>query len=85
MAYTPTIWKDGDLITADKMNKLEQGLANIQSGGSSGSGVSSFNARTGDVKPKTGDYTAAMVGAATLEQVTAAIQAAILDSWKGSY
>jgi len=26
-----------------------------------------------------------MVGAATVEQVNAAIQAAILDSWEGSY
>lgn len=27
MAYEPTIWEDGDVITADKINKLEQGLA----------------------------------------------------------
>lgn len=30
MAYTPTNWSDGDLITAAKLNKLEQGLAGIQ-------------------------------------------------------
>lgn len=28
MAYTPTNWQDGDLITAEKLNKLEQGAAN---------------------------------------------------------
>lgn len=29
MAYTPTTWKDGDLITAEKLNKLEQGVQNV--------------------------------------------------------
>ena len=26
MAYTPTTWNDGDVMTAEKMNKLEQGI-----------------------------------------------------------
>ena len=30
MAYEPTTWNDGDLITAEKMNKLEQGVKNEQ-------------------------------------------------------
>lgn len=32
MAYEPTTWRDGDLITADKLNKLEQGVQNEQVG-----------------------------------------------------
>ena len=32
MAYTPTQWNDGDKITAEKMNKLEQGVQNEQVG-----------------------------------------------------
>lgn len=32
MAYTPTTWNDGDLITAEKLNKLEQGVENEQVG-----------------------------------------------------
>ena len=32
MAYTPTTWTDGDIITADKLNKLEQGVQNEQVG-----------------------------------------------------
>lgn len=32
MAYTPTVWVDGDTITAEKLNKLEQGVANEQVG-----------------------------------------------------
>ena len=26
MAYTPTVWETGDLITAEKLNKAEQGI-----------------------------------------------------------
>lgn len=32
MAYEMTVWQDGDLITAERMNKLEQGVANEQTG-----------------------------------------------------
>lgn len=32
MAYTPTTWNDGDLITAEKLNNLEQGVQNEQVG-----------------------------------------------------
>ena len=32
MAYTPTVWSNGDVITADKLNKLENGVANEQVG-----------------------------------------------------
>lgn len=172
MAYIPTQWQDGDLITADRLNKMEQGVANEQigppgadgkdgqdgapgpagppgadgkdgqdgapgkdgvsptvavtdipgghrvtitdadgsqsfdvldgkdgTGGETTAGVTSFNGRDGDVTPQEGDYTAAMVGAlpstwtpsaadvgaATMEQVNAAIQAAVLDSWEGTY
>ena len=181
MAYIPTQWQDGDLITAERLNKMEQGVANEQigppgadgkdgqdgapgpagspgadgkdgqdgldgapgkdgvsptvavtdipgghrvtitdadgsksfdvldgkdgTGGETTAGVTSFNGRDGDVTPQEGDYTAAMVGAlpagtsipsktsdlendsgfATTEEVTAAIQAAVLDSWEGTY
>lgn len=36
MAYTKTNWKDGDVISAEKMNKIEQGIEDA--GASSGSG-----------------------------------------------
>ena len=32
MAYVPTVWSDGDVITAAALNKLEQGVANEQVG-----------------------------------------------------
>lgn len=36
MAYTPTNWVCGDTITAEKLNKLENGLAECCSGGDVG-------------------------------------------------
>lgn len=32
MAYTPTTWANGDVITAEKLNKLETGVQNEQVG-----------------------------------------------------
>lgn len=32
MSYTPTNWQNGDTITADKLNKLEQGVASAGGG-----------------------------------------------------
>ncbi len=155
MAYTPTNWQTGDTITQEKMNKLENGLAEVSNtagtpgpqgpqgetgpqgpagpkgdkgdkgdtgpvgpagpagadgatgpkgdqgpagrdglttsisvngttytqengvitlpdypeAGGGATGVQSFNGRTGAVVPANGDYTAAMVGAASLEQL----------------
>lgn len=39
MAYTPTVWSDGDTITAEKLNKLEQGVSNEQVGPSGADGA----------------------------------------------
>ena len=33
MAYTPTTWVTGDTVTATKMNKIENGIANAGGGG----------------------------------------------------
>ena len=32
MAYEPTTWNNDDVITAEKLNKLEQGVKNEQVG-----------------------------------------------------
>ena len=29
MAYTPTEWKTGDIVTSEKLNKVENGLASV--------------------------------------------------------
>lgn len=30
--YTPTVWKTGDIITAEKLNNIEEGIANAGGG-----------------------------------------------------
>lgn len=76
-------------VTTVRVAWVRRGSRTDSAGGGGGSGggesVSSFNGRTGDVIPAIGDYTAEMVGAATMEQINEAIQSAILDSWGASY
>lgn len=47
MAYTPTQWQDGDVITAEKMNKLEQGVQNEQVGPQGNPGANGTSAGFG--------------------------------------
>ena len=39
MSYTPTTWATGDVITAEKLNNMENGIANAGSGTSAGNAV----------------------------------------------
>lgn len=32
MAYTPKEWKDGDVITKEALNNIEQGIVNVPAG-----------------------------------------------------
>lgn len=32
MAYTPKVWKDGDVITKEGLNNIEQGIAGVPAG-----------------------------------------------------
>ena len=32
MAYTPKVWKDGDVITKEGLNNIEEGIANVPAG-----------------------------------------------------
>lgn len=58
MAYTPTTWNDGDLITAEKLNKLEQGVQNEQIGPAGADGAdgaaAGFGTPTATVDANTG-------------------------------
>ncbi len=36
MAYTPTTWASGDIISTEKLNKIEQGIVEASSSGGSG-------------------------------------------------
>ncbi len=48
MAYTPTTWNDGDVITAEKMNKLEQAVQNEQVGPQGPQGPAGAKGEKGD-------------------------------------
>ncbi len=39
MSYEPTVWRNGDKITEEKMNKLERGVLNQQVGAAAGFGT----------------------------------------------
>lgn len=87
MSYTPTDWKDGDVITAERMNKLERGVQNEQTGppGPAGPrGLQGPACPQGEQGPP-GPAGPSGASGVTMEQVNAAIQAAVLDSWEGTY
>lgn len=52
MAYTPTTWKDNDLITAELLNKLEQGVQNEQVGPQGPKGDTGPQGPQGDPGPQ---------------------------------
>lgn len=48
MAYTPTTWNNNDVITAEKLNKLEQGVKNEQVGPAGPAGAVGATGPKGD-------------------------------------
>lgn len=59
MAYTPKVWKDGDVITKEGLNNIEQGIVNVPAGpkGASGLSVKSLALTTTDGKVTAGTVT----------------------------
>lgn len=55
MAYTPTEWKDGDIITAERLNKLEAGVQNEQVGPQGPAGADGAKGDTGATGPAGAD------------------------------
>lgn len=51
MSYTPTTWNTGDVITAEKLNKLEQGVKNEQVGPQGPKGDKGDTGETGPQGP----------------------------------
>jgi len=95
MAYTPTTWSDGDVITAEKLNKLEQGVKNEQVGPAGPAGPKGDPGAQGPAGPsytlpaasKTtlgGVKQAALVAEAAGENVTKAEFKALLDALKAA-
>lgn len=66
MAYTPTTWNDGDVMTAEKMNKLEQGVKNEQVGPAGPAGAKGDKGDTGAQGPAGPSYTLPAANKTTL-------------------
>ena len=52
MAYTPHTWTDGEVITAEKMNDMEQGIAKQQQGAQGPQGEKGEKGDPGETGPK---------------------------------
>ena len=95
MAYEPTTWNNDDVITAEKLNKLEQGVKNEQVGPAGPAGPKGDPGAQGPAGPsytlpaasKTtlgGVKQAALVAEAVGENVTKAEFKALLDALKAA-
>ena len=95
MAYEPTTWNNDDVITAEKLNKLEQGVKNEQVGPAGPAGPKGDPGAQGPAGPsytlpaasKTtlgGVTQAALVAEAAGENVTKAEFKALLDALKAA-
>ena len=95
MAYEPTTWNNDDVITAEKLNKLEQGVKNEQVGPAGPAGPKGDPGAQGPAGPsytlpaasKTtlgGVKQVALVAEAAGENVTKAEFKALLDALKAA-
>lgn len=98
MTYEPTTWSNDDVITAEKLNKLEQGVKNEQVGPAGPAGAKGEKGDPGAQGPAGPSYTlpaankttlggvkqVALVAEAAGENVTKAEFKALLDSLKAA-
>lgn len=47
MPYTPKQWKDGDVITKEALNNIEQGIVNVPAGPKGDTGAAGAKGATG--------------------------------------
>ena len=66
MAYTPTKWNNDDVITAEKLNKLEQGVKNEQVGPAGPAGAKGEKGDPGAQGPAGPSYTLLAANKTTL-------------------
>lgn len=66
MAYTPTTWNNDDVITAEKLNKLEQGVKNEQVGPAGPAGPKGDKGEPGAQGPAGPSYTLPAANKTTL-------------------
>lgn len=66
MAYEPTTWNNDDVITAEKLNKLEQGVKNEQVGPAGPAGAKGEKGNPGAQGPAGPSYTLPAANKTTL-------------------
>ncbi len=66
MAYEPTTWNNDDVITAEKLNKLEQGVKNEQVGPAGPAGPKGEKGNPGAQGPAGPSYTLPAANKTTL-------------------
>ena len=71
MAYEPTVWASGDVITSAKLNKLEQGVASASGGG--GGGGTGGGALIVSYTDRTEDETTILTLTSTWKEIQTAI------------
>lgn len=95
MSYVPHVWKDGEIITAERMNALEEGVKNEQAGpqgpvgpkgdaGPQGPAGPSYTLPSATTSKLGGVKQAANVAEAAGENVTKAEFKSLLDSLKAA-
>ncbi len=77
MAYTKNTWNDGDLITAEKLNKMESGIESAQN-------PAAYTLPAASKTTLGGVKQAALVAEAAGENVTKAEFKALLDALKAA-
>lgn len=77
MAYTKNTWNDGDLITAEKLNKMEEGIEDAQN-------PAAYTLPAANKTTLGGVKQAALVAEAAGENVTKAEFKALLDALKAA-
>lgn len=77
MAYTKNTWSDNDLITADKLNKMEKGIEDAQN-------PTAYTLPAASKTTLGGVKQAALVAEAAGENVTKAEFKALLDALKAA-
>ena len=83
MSYVPHVWKDGEIITAERMNALEEGVKNEQVGPQGPPGPS-YTLQSATTSKLGGVKQAANVAEAAGENVTKAEFKSLLDSLKAA-
>ena len=77
MAYTKNVWNDSDLITAEKLNKMEKGIEDAQN-------PTAYTLPEASKTTLGGVKQAALVAEAAGENVTKAEFKALLDALKAA-